>query len=69
MDDVLSKPLAVPALTAMIKKFWDTRDEEESTMTSVDSAKAQTILDTAMLEQYIDWSAKLITDGLAVFEK
>ncbi|STD23283.1 Aerobic respiration control sensor protein ArcB [Enterobacter asburiae] len=29
MDDVLSKPLAVPALTAMIKKFWDTRDEEE----------------------------------------
>ncbi|MDU4265715.1 MAG: aerobic respiration two-component sensor histidine kinase ArcB [Enterobacter hormaechei] len=50
MDDVLSKPLAVPALTAMIKKFWDTCDEEESTMTSVDSAKAQTILDTAMLE-------------------
>ncbi len=25
MDDVLSKPLSVPALTAMIKKFWDTR--------------------------------------------
>jgi hypothetical protein len=57
-------------LTAMIKKFWDTRDEEESTMTSVDSAKAQTILDTAMLEQYIDLvGPKLITDGLAVFEK
>ena len=70
MDDVLSKPLAVPALTAMIKKFWDTCDEEESTMTSVDSAKAQTILDTAMLEQYIDLvGPKLITDGLAVFEK
>ena len=64
MDDVLSKPLAVPALTAMIKKFWDTCDEEESTMTSVDSAKAQTILDTAMLEQYIDLvGPKLITDG------
>ena len=70
MDDVLSKPLAVPALTAMIKKFWDTHDEEESTMTSVDSAKAQTILDTAMLEQYIDLvGPKLITDGPAVFEK
>ncbi|MDU7020333.1 MAG: response regulator, partial [Enterobacter sp.] len=70
MDDVLSKPLAVPALTAMIKKFWDTCDEEESTMTSVDSAKTQTILDTAMLEQYIDLvGPKLITDGLAVFEK
>ena len=68
--DRLSKPLAVPALTAMIKKFWDTCDEEESTMTSVDSAKAQTILDTAMLEQYIDLvGPKLITDGLAVFEK
>ena len=39
-------------------------------MTSVDSAKAQTILDTAMLEQYIDLvGPKLITDGLAVFEK
>lgn len=64
MDDVLSKPLAVPALTAMIKKFWDTCDEEESTMTSVDSAKTQTILDTAMLEQYIDLvGPKLITDG------
>ncbi|WP_251268356.1 response regulator, partial [Enterobacter hormaechei] len=23
MDDVLSKPLSVPALTAIIKKFWD----------------------------------------------
>lgn len=70
MDDVLSKPLAVPALTAMIKKFWDTCDEEESTMTSVDSAKVQTLLDTAMLEQYIDLvGPKLITDGLAVFEK
>ncbi len=30
MDDVLSKPLSVPALTAMIKKFWDTQDDEES---------------------------------------
>lgn len=28
MDDVLSKPLSVPALTAMIKKFWDAPDEE-----------------------------------------
>ena len=32
MDDVLSKPLSVPALTAMIKKFWDTQDDEESTV-------------------------------------
>ena len=25
---MLSKPLSVPALTAMIKKFWDAPDEE-----------------------------------------
>jgi two-component system aerobic respiration control sensor histidine kinase ArcB len=30
MDDVLSKPLSVPALTAMIKKFWDAPEEEEN---------------------------------------
>jgi two-component system aerobic respiration control sensor histidine kinase ArcB len=70
MDDVLSKPLAVPALTAMIKKYWDTCDEEESTMTTVDTEKAQSLLDIDMLEQYIDLvGPKLITDGLAIFEK
>ena len=70
MDDVLSKPLAVPALTAMIKKYWDTCDEEESTMTTVDTEKAQSLLDIEMLEQYIDLvGPKLITDGVAMFEK
>ncbi|WP_318366268.1 aerobic respiration two-component sensor histidine kinase ArcB [Enterobacter sp.] len=70
MDDVLSKPLAVPALTAMIKKFWDTTDDEEIAVTSVDDSKAQALLDIAMLEQYIELvGPKLITDGLAVFEK
>lgn len=67
---MLSKPLAVPALTAMIKKFWDTCDDEESHVTTQDSSKAQSVLDIAMLEQYIDLvGPKLITDGLAVFEK
>ena len=70
MDDVLSKPLAVPALTAMIKKFWDTADHEEKTVTSTDNGKTQNLLDTEMLEQYIELvGPKLITDGLAVFEK
>ncbi len=70
MDDVLSKPLAVPALTAMIKKFWDTADHEEKTVTSTDNGKTQNLLDTDMLEQYIELvGPKLITDGLAVFEK
>jgi two-component system aerobic respiration control sensor histidine kinase ArcB len=70
MDDVLSKPLAVPALTAMIKKFWDAGDEEEEQVATIDNDKAQTLLDTAMLEQYLELvGPKLITDGLAVFEK
>ncbi|MBJ9023777.1 aerobic respiration two-component sensor histidine kinase ArcB [Citrobacter koseri] len=70
MDDVLSKPLSVPALTAMIKKYWDTRNEEESTVTSEESSKSQALLDIPMLEQYIELvGPKLITDGLAVFEK
>jgi len=69
MDDVLSKPLAVPALTAMIKKFWDTCDDEDETMTTTDT-KSQNLLDVEMLEQYIELvGPKLITDGLAVFEK
>ncbi|EBK7898914.1 aerobic respiration two-component sensor histidine kinase ArcB [Salmonella enterica] len=70
MDDVLSKPLSVPALTAMIKKFWDATDKEESTVTPEESDKAQALLDIPMLEQYIELvGPKLITGGLAVFEK
>ncbi|MBY7471911.1 aerobic respiration two-component sensor histidine kinase ArcB [Escherichia marmotae] len=70
MDDVLSKPLSVPALTAMIKKFWDTQDDEESTMTTEESGKSEALLDIPMLEQYLELvGPKLITDGLAVFEK
>lgn len=70
MDDVLSKPLSVPALTAMIKKFWDTQDDEESTMMAEESGKSEALLDIPMLEQYLELvGPKLITDGLAVFEK
>jgi two-component system aerobic respiration control sensor histidine kinase ArcB len=70
MDDVLSKPLSVPALTAMIKKFWDTYTDEDDDMATPDHSKSQTLLDIPMLEQYIELvGPKLITDGLAVFEK
>ena len=70
MDDVLSKPLSVPALTAMIKKFWDTQDDEESTVTTEENSKSEALLDFPMLEQYLELvGPKLITDGLAVFEK
>lgn len=70
MDDVLSKPLSVPALTAMIKKFWDTQDDEESTVTTEENSKSEALLDIPMLEQYLEFvGPKLITDGLAVFER
>ncbi|EIC1696143.1 aerobic respiration two-component sensor histidine kinase ArcB [Escherichia coli] len=70
MDDVLSKPLSVPALTAMIKKFWDTQDDEESTVTTEENSKSEALLDIPMLEQYLELvGPNLITDGLAVFEK
>ena len=70
MDDVLCKPLSVPALTAMIKKFWDTQDDEESTVTTEENSKSEALLDIPMLEQYLELvGPKLITDGLAVFEK
>ena len=70
MDDVLSKPLSVPALTAIIKKFWDAPEEEENAMPSVDSSKSASVLDIPMLEQYIELvGPKLIYDGLAVFER
>ncbi|HFF5767773.1 TPA: aerobic respiration two-component sensor histidine kinase ArcB [Escherichia coli] len=70
MDDVLSKPLSVPALTAMIKKFWDTQDDKESTVTTEENSKSEALLDIPMLEQYLELvGPKLITDGLAVFEK
>ncbi|EEC7286717.1 aerobic respiration two-component sensor histidine kinase ArcB [Escherichia coli] len=70
MDDVLSKPLSVPALSAMIKKFWDTQDDEESTVTTEENSKSEALLDIPMLEQYLELvGPKLITDGLAVFEK
>ena len=70
MDDVLSKPLSVPALTAMIKKFWDTQDDEESPVTTEENSKSEALLDIPMLEQYLELvGPKLITDGLAVFER
>ncbi|MCN3086864.1 aerobic respiration two-component sensor histidine kinase ArcB [Escherichia coli] len=70
MDDVLSKPLSFPALTAMIKKFWDTQDDEESTVTTEENSKSEALLDIPMLEQYLELvGPKLITDGLAVFER
>jgi len=71
MDDVLSKPLAVPALMSVIQKYWDKQDTElNSAPSSEATQQQQLLLDIPMLEQYIDLvGAKLIIDGLAVFEK
>lgn len=71
MDDVLSKPLAVPALTATIKKYWDSH-QQESAMTVEDTVdeKKQNLLDVAMLEQYIELvGPQLIHQSLEMFEQ
>jgi len=73
MDDVLSKPLAVPALMSIIRKYWDAQDQDpEDTPVPVVIAEGtqQALLDIPMLEQYIDLvGPKIIIDGLTMFEK
>ncbi|KAB7898545.1 aerobic respiration two-component sensor histidine kinase ArcB [Rouxiella sp. S1S-2] len=55
IDDVLSKPLSVPALTAMIQQFWDHQNEEELTLEEASAMKSnETLLDIPMLEQYME---------------
>ncbi|MFD1804457.1 aerobic respiration two-component sensor histidine kinase ArcB [Mixta tenebrionis] len=71
MDDVLSKPLAVPALTAMIKKFWD---YQEATTPAIAHErmddKKLALLDLPMLEQYTELvGPSLITRSLDMFEQ
>lgn len=71
MDDVLSKPLAVPALTATIKKYWDSHqhDVTPSEEASMDEKK-QTLLDVDMLQQYIELvGPQLIHQSLDMFEQ
>ncbi|HAS8349914.1 aerobic respiration two-component sensor histidine kinase ArcB [Morganella morganii] len=73
MDEVLSKPLAVGALTQMIAKFWGDGSEalpaEESGSAASEDVYAQS-LDLEMLNQYIELvGPKLIEDSLDVFEK
>ena len=72
MDDVLSKPLSVPALTAMIKKFWD--EAPKAKEKKVESKKVvhntEDLLDTDMLQQYIDLvGPQLIYQSVEMFEK
>ncbi|WP_410013376.1 aerobic respiration two-component sensor histidine kinase ArcB [Sodalis sp. C49] len=71
MDDVLSKPLAVSALTEVIQRFWDhPGDRPADAEDAAGAPAAQAILDTAMLEQYLDLvGPSLIYQGLEMFEK
>ncbi|MFP1800256.1 aerobic respiration two-component sensor histidine kinase ArcB [Lonsdalea quercina] len=73
MDDVLSKPLAVPALTAIIKQYWDTPENSEPEAVAdgaVDASAAESMLDVAMLQQYLDLvGPSLIRQSLEMFEQ
>ncbi len=70
MDDVLSKPLAVSALTEVIQRFWDHPDDRPDSGDAAAPPALQPILDTAMLEQYLDLvGPSLIHQGLEMFEK
>ncbi|EXU75425.1 aerobic respiration two-component sensor histidine kinase ArcB [Erwinia mallotivora] len=70
MDDVLSKPLAVPALTAIIQKYWDYQQGDEQTQEyQLDEKKSQ-LLDITMLEDYIELvGPELIHQSLTIFEQ
>ncbi|MCC8464526.1 aerobic respiration two-component sensor histidine kinase ArcB [Photorhabdus bodei] len=73
MNGVLSKPLSVNALTAIIEQYWGEQsvhhmqpEEEESGLMK----KGEDLLDTEMLNQYIELvGPQLIRNSLSVFEK
>ncbi|PWC13123.1 aerobic respiration two-component sensor histidine kinase ArcB [Brenneria roseae subsp. americana] len=72
MDDVLSKPLSVPALTAIIKQYWDYQAThvDESVAEKGGEMVNEELLDIAMLEQYLDLvGPKLIHQSLDMFEQ
>lgn len=71
MDDVLSKPLSVPALTQMIKHYWDLQPSHTTKKTEQKAMQInESLLDTVMLEQYMDLvGPQLIYQSLDMFEQ
>lgn len=72
MDDVLSKPLAVPALTAVIKQYWDYQDEPEPAIPDASEQEPvrEALLDIPMLQHYLDLvGPSLIHQSVAMFEQ
>lgn len=54
MDDVLSKPLSVTAITTMIKKYWSAHTSNNNKECRELKEKELALLDVPMLEQYIE---------------
>jgi two-component system aerobic respiration control sensor histidine kinase ArcB len=71
MDDVLSKPLAVPALTRVIKQFWDHQPSDTLKKTEQTAMQInESLLDTTMLNQYIELvGPQLIHQSADMFEQ
>ncbi|AOM42171.1 aerobic respiration two-component sensor histidine kinase ArcB [Xenorhabdus hominickii] len=70
MDDVLNKPLSVKELIAMMGKYWGKTSESEDTLQETGIVKKdEELLDTEMLNQYIELvGPKMIADNLVIFE-
>ncbi|MGL4858823.1 MAG: aerobic respiration two-component sensor histidine kinase ArcB [Enterobacteriaceae bacterium] len=74
MDDVLSKPLSVPALTAVIHRFWSHEPQTAATRSPVQEEIVQPdcaeVLDIEMLTQYISLvGEEVILQGITLFEQ
>lgn len=71
MDDVLSKPLSVPALTHIIKQYWDhQRSHSAGKQEHKIMHTNESLLDTDMLQQYMELvGPQLIHQSLAMFEQ
>ncbi|MCC8365093.1 aerobic respiration two-component sensor histidine kinase ArcB [Xenorhabdus sp. PB61.4] len=70
MDEVLSKPLSVKELTAVMEKFWGKSAAAETVLPEfTEPKKEEELLDTEMLNQYIDLvGPKMVIDNLSIFE-
>lgn len=71
IDDVLSKPLSVPALTAMIQQYWDRPPVQEPSSEEAKPMKTnEALLDIPMLEQYMELvGSGLIHQSADMFEQ
>ncbi len=71
MDDVLSKPLSVPALRAVIEQLLEQKPAHETKKQKMHEIQTKALLlDTAMLNQYMELiGPELMYQSLALFEQ